>query len=217
MLLSLGVGFTALSLFAGLPALAVSSQTYQHSEPAYDWAVWTSLTFASAAVLFLLLAALVAAAGAKDAEVRINELGKEFGVTAVMGGDWIVLSWAVVGLMVVVLVYWAVRGGCLRSAEKKGEKRQKQEPQDEEAGPAGGQEDDKSFGNDRKAPGWKQNREASWKSSGQGLEARSPPGSRGKEPERYTPPPLTPEPSLSPPKKSSGARNLPIIGQALST
>ncbi|KAH6650503.1 hypothetical protein F5144DRAFT_625527 [Chaetomium tenue] len=132
-LLSIGAGFTALSLFAGLPSLAVSSETYTHSELAYDWAVWTNLTFASAAVLFLLLGALVAAAGAKDAEVRVNRLGEGVGVTAMMGVDWVALAWAVVGLMTVVLLYWAVRGGCLRRADKKGVKRQQRQPTDVEA------------------------------------------------------------------------------------
>ncbi|EAQ93057.1 predicted protein [Chaetomium globosum CBS 148.51] len=202
-LLSIGAGFTGLSLFACLPSLAVSSETYSHSELAYDWAVWTNLTFASAAVLFLLLGALVAAAGAKDAEVRINRLGEEVGVTAVMGLNWIALTWAVVGLMTVVLVYWAVRGGCLRRADKKGVKRQqKQQPRDVEAAreePPGRRGDEKeasvSSGRSRPARPEPPSRLELPPSSTQ------PPG-KGKEPETYAPTSATTRPPPETPRRA---------------
>jgi hypothetical protein len=143
--------------------------------------------------------------------------------------------------MVVVLVYWAVRGGCLRSAEKKGEKRQRQ-PQDVEATLAGEQqevdlawtrrvqaeiarrkdlEDDEimrrqqaeeSMRHDKEALGRKP---APWRSRTRMSESPSQPLSKGKETEAYTPPPPTLEPRLSPPKRSRRAEDSPIIGQAL--
>ncbi|KAH6853992.1 SUR7/PalI family-domain-containing protein [Chaetomium sp. MPI-CAGE-AT-0009] len=131
-MLAMGAGFTGLSFFASLPAMAISSKDYTISEMAYDWAVWTNLTFASGAVLFLLMGALVSAVGAADVANRINRVGAESGVTAVAGTNWVALSWAVVVLMSVVLAYWAARGASLRRGKKAGKRRTKR---DEEAAP----------------------------------------------------------------------------------
>lgn len=76
--------------------------------------MWTNLVFASTAVFFLILGGLVAAAGAKVAEGRINDLGDKIGLTAVAGRDWVTLAWAGVALMVVVLLYWVWRAVRLR-------------------------------------------------------------------------------------------------------
>ncbi|KAG7292831.1 hypothetical protein NEMBOFW57_002876 [Staphylotrichum longicolle] len=82
---SIGIGFTGLSFLSSIPAVALGTDTVRK---AYPWGVWTNLVFASTAVFFLILAGLVAAAGAKVAEARINELGDQIGLAAVAGKDW---------------------------------------------------------------------------------------------------------------------------------
>ncbi|KAK3300602.1 uncharacterized protein B0H64DRAFT_448917 [Chaetomium fimeti] len=124
-LLAIGAGFTGLSFFANLPAMAISSEEYTHAETAYDWAVWTNLTFASGAALFLMLGSFVSCIGARTAAIKIGEIGVEAGVTAMAGESWTGLSLGTAMLMCVVLVYWTSRGVSLRKREKRGERRTK--------------------------------------------------------------------------------------------
>lgn len=110
---SIGIGFTGLSFLSSIPAIALGTDTVRM---AYPWGVWTNLVFVSTAVFFLVLGGLVAAAGAKVAEGRINDLGDKIGLAAVAGKDWVTLAWAGVALMVVVLLYWVWRAVRLRRA-----------------------------------------------------------------------------------------------------
>jgi hypothetical protein len=58
-------------------------------------------------MFFLVLGGLVATIGARVAAGKISEMGDGIGVGAAAGMEWVKLAWVAVGLMAVVLGYWA--------------------------------------------------------------------------------------------------------------
>ena len=105
-LLSIGIGFTGLSLLSSIPTITLSSDSLRK---AYTWGVWTNLVFVSSALFFLILGGLVVLAGAKVAEGKVNDLGRDAGVSAIAGKNWPMLAWVGIALMAVVLLYWVGR------------------------------------------------------------------------------------------------------------
>ena len=51
----------------------------------------------------------MAVAGAKVAEGKVNDLGRDAGVSAIAGKNWAMLAWVGIALMAVVLLYWVGR------------------------------------------------------------------------------------------------------------
>ncbi len=129
-LFSIGLGFTGLSFLASIPALALRSDG---PGIAYAWSIWINLVFVSSALTFLMLGGLVAAAGAKAAESKVNDLGREAGVGAVAGRNWIAMSWAGIAFMVAVLLYWAGRVVGWRRARRSKKEEEAAKEKEEEA------------------------------------------------------------------------------------
>ncbi len=124
-LLSLGIGFTGLSLLSSILTITLSSDSLRM---AYTWGVWTNLVFVSSALFFLILGGLVAAAGTKVAEGKVNDLGGDAGVSAVASKSWVMLAWVGIALMVAVLLYWVGKVVQLRRrARQNGDDGQKKE------------------------------------------------------------------------------------------
>jgi len=103
----------------GTSVFGITLSSKDGPRPSYSATVWINLVCTTFAVFFLVLAGTVAAAGAKVAEGRLNDLGEDVRVSAVAGTDWVVLAWAGVALMVVVLIYWVSRVIKLMSDKKK--------------------------------------------------------------------------------------------------
>ena len=124
-LMSIGIGFTGLSLLSSIPTITLSSDSLRK---AYTWGVWTNLVFVSSALFFLILGGLVAVAGAKVAEGKVNDIGRNAGVSAVASKSWVMLAWVGIALMVAVLLYWVGKVVQLRRrARQNGDGGQKKE------------------------------------------------------------------------------------------
>lgn len=115
----LAVGFTGLALFASAAALVLVPQ---HGKSRL--VVLANLAIAVLAALTLLVGSLVTTIGAKPAADKIDDFGEDIGLRASVGGKFLGMSWAAVGLMVIAVGYWvwemmqSKKGGADRLGEK---------------------------------------------------------------------------------------------------
>jgi hypothetical protein len=97
----LAVGFTGLACLAsvaGILMLPVHGKSRA--------VVLANLGIAALGFLTLLAGSLVTTIGAKPAADKINDFGNDIGLAATVGGRFLGLTWAAVGLMVLVVGYW---------------------------------------------------------------------------------------------------------------
>jgi hypothetical protein len=102
-LCSIGVTLTWLALLLSIPYLFRSAVVVSRF---FAPLVWANLGLTVGALFFLLLGAFVASIGAVASRDRVNDLGEDAGVGAVMGTRWVTLAWAAFAVLLVVLVTW---------------------------------------------------------------------------------------------------------------
>lgn len=95
----LAIGFTGLSFFASVAAVALIPKQARTITLA-------NLGIAVLAVLLLLAGNLITTMGAKPAAHKIDDIGKRIGLRAYSGDKFIAMAWAAFALMVVAAGYW---------------------------------------------------------------------------------------------------------------
>ncbi|KAL2021595.1 hypothetical protein VTK56DRAFT_6948 [Thermocarpiscus australiensis] len=101
-----GAGLTGVSILSSIVGALLCAHASSHGCPAAPLSIWGNILVASTAVFLLVLGGLMATVGARIAAAKVNLEGAEFGITAVAGTGWVILTWVGVLLMGLALACW---------------------------------------------------------------------------------------------------------------